>query len=101
MLSCLLAANQPIKWQRLNTFSHVDAEKEGLLELKARARTVKKGDRSDFEHGVHGGWRQAGCRSELVAFFTTSQPSLGFTENVRSPQKKIKKKISRELRLMI
>lgn len=84
-----------MKWQQVNTFSHVDAEEAGLLELKASAGTVKKGDRSDFEHVVRGGWRQGGCRSEFFTncwrfFFTTSQPSLEFTENVRSSKKKDK-----------
>lgn len=68
---------------------------EGLPELKASATTVKKGDRSDFEHGVRGGWRQAGCRSEFFTncwrsfFYHITTVSGVYRECAVPPQKKI------------
>lgn len=44
----------------------------------------KKGDLSDFEHGMVVGGRQAGLSiSETADLLGFAQPSLGFTENVK------------------
>lgn len=103
-----------MKSQRLDTHRPCSRSEEGLLELKVSDGTGRKNNQSDFEHGVHGGvhsgvhggWRQAGCTSQFFTncwrFFATSQPSLRFTENARSPPTPKKaKKLPRELWLMI
>lgn len=66
MLHCLLRqrAHRPITWQQLGALSQVDM--------------VKKGDVSHFEGGERGGFTN---RCWSAGTFTTSQPSLGFTQH--------------------
>ena len=51
-------SNQPITWQQLDAFRHVDMV--DLLKFKPSIRMGKKGDLSDFEHGMVVGAKRAG-----------------------------------------
>ncbi len=62
---------QPITWQKLNAFRHLDAEK-----FKPSIRMGKKGDLSDFECGMVVGARRAGLSisktADLLGFSRTT-----------------------------
>ncbi len=51
-------ANQPITWQQLNAFRHLDVVKT-TCKFKPSIRMGKKGDLSDFERGIVVGARRA------------------------------------------
>ena len=52
------SSNQPITWQQLNAFGHVDGQ-DHLLKFKRSTGMEKKGDLSTFELGMVVGARVA------------------------------------------
>ncbi len=66
---CLVTqiANQPITWQQLNAFRHLD-----LLKFEPSIRMGKKGDLSDFEHGMVVGARRLVWVFQLLIYWDTT-----------------------------
>ncbi len=77
LFNCLVTqiANQPITWQQLNALRHLDVVRR-LLKFKPSIRMGKKGDLSDFEHGMVVGARRAGLSisktADLLGFSLTT-----------------------------
>ncbi len=68
--------NQPITWQQLNAFRHLDVVKTTCLSSNLSIRMGKKGDLSDFERGMVVGARRAGLSisktADLLGFSCTT-----------------------------
>ncbi len=62
LFNCLVTqiANQPITWQQLNAFRHLDVVKKTCWSSNRASEWGRKGDLSDFERGMIVGARRAG-----------------------------------------
>ncbi len=67
-------ANQPITWQQLNAFRHLDVVK--TTQVQTEHQNGKKGDLSDFEHEMVVGARWVGLSisktADLLGFSRTT-----------------------------
>ncbi len=69
-------ANQPITWQQLNAFRHLDVVKTTCWSSNRASEWGRKGDLSDFERGMVVGARRAGLSisktADLLGFSHTT-----------------------------
>ncbi len=78
LFNCLVTqiANQPITWQQLNAFRHLDVVKTTCWSSNRASEWGRKGDLSNFERGMVVGARRAGLSisktADLLGFSRTN-----------------------------
>jgi len=76
MLGKIHIANQPIKWQQLIAFRHLDVVKTTCWSSNRASEWGNKRDLSDFERGMVVGARRAGLSisktADLLGFSSTT-----------------------------